>query len=135
MRLSAADHLEIAALVTEYAWFLDHQQWHGVVDLCTEDALLTIRGRDIVGRSGLTEWAESRAQKKRLKTLHQMTNLRLEAEADDRATGVAALVLYVATTGTRRSHVDLVGEYRDEYVRFEAGWRFKRRHLVELGKI
>ena len=52
-----ADRLAISDLVTEYAWLLDHRRWHDVADLCTEDAVLTIRGREIRGRQGLAEWA------------------------------------------------------------------------------
>ena len=34
--LPTEDRLAIGALVTEYAWLLDHRRWHEVADLCTE---------------------------------------------------------------------------------------------------
>jgi hypothetical protein len=62
-----------------------------------------------------------------------MTLLRLEPSADpDRVTGTAALVLHVAKAGHGGTYVDLVGEYRDEYVRTAGGWRLRRRHLVKI---
>ncbi len=99
---------------------------------CTEDAALKIRGREIVGRAGLAEWAEYQAQKKSRRTQHQMTLLRLEPVEPDVVEGTAALVLHVAKTGGSGTYVDLVGEYQDEYVRTAGGWRFRRRTLVPI---
>jgi ketosteroid isomerase-like protein len=130
--LAIEDRLAIAELVTEYAWLLDHSRWHDVAHLCTDDAVLTIRGREIHGREGLAEWAEHRAANRARRTQHQMTLLRLEPVSGDLVTGTAALVLHVAKAGHGGTYVDLVGEYRDEYVRTEAGWRFRRRHLVTI---
>ena len=50
--ISIADRLAIESLVTEYAWLLDHRSWHDVAQLCTEDAVLKIHGREIVGHRG-----------------------------------------------------------------------------------
>jgi 3-phenylpropionate/cinnamic acid dioxygenase small subunit len=130
--LPSEDRLAIEALVTEYAWLLDHRRWQEVAALCTEDAVLKIRGREIVGRDGLAEWAEYRAQKGSRRTQHQMTLLRLELVDADVARGTAALVLHVAKTGASGTYVDLVGEYQDEYVRTPGGWRFRRRTLVPI---
>jgi ketosteroid isomerase-like protein len=127
------DRLAIGALVTEYAWLLDHRRWHDVAGLCTDDAVLIIRGRQIEGKPGLARWAEHRAANKARRTQHQMTLVRLEPSPDpDLVTGTAALVLHVAKAGHGGTYVDLVGEYRDEYVRTPDGWRFRRRHLVTL---
>lgn len=126
------DRLAIEALVTEYAWLLDHRRWDDVAGLCTEDAVLFIRGREIVGKQGLAEWAEYRAQKKSRRTQHQMTLLRLEPMDAGLVRGTAALVLHVAKTGSSGTYVDLVGEYEDEYARTTEGWRFRRRRLVPI---
>jgi 3-phenylpropionate/cinnamic acid dioxygenase small subunit len=126
------DRLAIEALVNEYAWLLDHRRWDDVLGLCTEDAVLRIRGREIVGQEGLARWAEYRAQKSARRTQHQMTLLRLEPVEHGLVKGTAALVLHVAKTGGSGTYVDLVGEYRDEYVRTDGGWRFRRRTLVPI---
>lgn len=126
------DRIAIESLVTEYAWMLDHQRWHDVLDLCTDDAVLFIRGREITGRAGLTEWADRRAERANRRTQHQMTLLRLYPAGPDEVHGTAALVLHVAKTGGGGTYVDLVGEYEDEYVRTADGWRFKRRRLVQI---
>lgn len=126
------DRLAIEGLVTEYAWLLDHRRWDDVAGLCTDDAVLFIRGREIVGKAGLAEWAAYRAQKKSRRTQHQMTLLRLEQTEPDVVRGTAALVLHVAKTGGSGTYVDLVGEYQDEYQRTPDGWRFRRRRLVGI---
>jgi 3-phenylpropionate/cinnamic acid dioxygenase small subunit len=128
------DRLAIESLVTEYAWLLDHRRWHDVGGLCTDDAVLKIRGREIVGQQGLVEWAEYRAQKASRRTQHQMTLLRLDPVERDLVRGTAALVLHVAKTGGSGTYVDLVGEYEDEYVRTNGGWRFRRRTLVPIDR-
>jgi 3-phenylpropionate/cinnamic acid dioxygenase small subunit len=130
--LPSADRLAIEALVTEYAWLLDHRRWDDVAGLCTDDAVLKIRGREIVGQEGLAQWAEYRAQKQSRRTQHQMTLLRLEPVEPGLVRGTAALVLHVAKTGGSGTYVDLVGEYRDEYVHTDGGWRFRRRTLVPI---
>jgi 3-phenylpropionate/cinnamic acid dioxygenase small subunit len=132
-QLSLEDRYAIEGLVNEYAWLLDHQRWHEVADLCTDDAVLSIRRREIVGKEGLAEWAEYRAAKGARKTLHQMTNLRIDAVDQNHATGVAALVLHMAKGSGNTTYVDLVGDYHDEYVRTPDGWRFRRRRLVNIG--
>jgi 3-phenylpropionate/cinnamic acid dioxygenase small subunit len=131
-QLEIADRLAIEALVTEYAWLLDHRRWQDVASLCTDDAVLKIRGREIVGQDGLAEWADYRAQKGSRRTQHQMSLLRLEAVDHDVVRGTAALVLHVAKTGGSGTYVDLVGEYKDEYVRTPDGWRFRRRTLAPI---
>ena len=130
--LPIEDRVAIDGLVTEYAWLLDHRGWHVVADLCTDDVVLTIRGREIRGKAGLAAWAEHRAANKARRTQHQMTLLRLEPTSPDHVSGTVALVLHVAKAGHGGTYIDLVGEYRDEYVRTAGGWRFRRRHLLNL---
>jgi len=127
-RISIEDRIDIEELVTEYAWLLDHQRWGEVSALCTDDAVLHIRGREIVGQDGLKEWAEYRAMKKNRRTQHQMTLLRLDAVTNDHVRGSCGLVLHTAKAGGG-TYVDLVGEYQDEYV---GGWKFQARRLVRL---
>jgi 3-phenylpropionate/cinnamic acid dioxygenase small subunit len=130
--VSPEDRLAIEALVTEYAWILDHRHWDEVPGLCTDDVELEIRRRKIVGKDGVAQWAEARATKGRRRTQHQMTLLRLEQIEPDVVKGTAALVLHVAKSGGPGSYVDLVGEYEDEYVRTADGWKFRRRKLVPI---
>jgi 3-phenylpropionate/cinnamic acid dioxygenase small subunit len=132
MPVPSEDRGAIEQLVIEYAYLLDHQRWQDVAALCTDDAVLFIRGREIVGQQGLDEWAARRAERPNRRTQHQMTLLRLEAVSDDEIHGTAALVLHVAKTGGGGTYVDLIGEYRDEYVRDGGVWKFRRRRLVPL---
>jgi ketosteroid isomerase-like protein len=129
--LTIEDRLAIQALVTEYAFLLDHRRWQDVAALCTDDVVLTIRGRNVVGKPGLAEWAEQRASKGSRRTQHQMSNLRLEPGPDS-VTGTVSLALHVARSGSGSTDVEFVGEYVDEYVRTPAGWRFRRRRLERI---
>jgi hypothetical protein len=130
--LAISDRLAIIDLVNEYAWLLDQRRWHEVAGLCTEDVVLSIRGREIHGLPGLAAWADHRAANRARRTQHQMTLHRLEPITADHVKGTAALVLHVATPGHGGTYVDLVGEYRDEYLRTGGGWRFHRRNLVNI---
>ncbi len=132
MSVPLEDRTSIEQLVIEYAYLLDHQRWQDVAALCTDDAVLFIRGREIVGQQGLDEWAARRAERPNRRTQHQMTLLRLEAVSDDEVHGTAALVLHVAKTGGGGTSVDLIGEYRDECVRDGGVWKVRRRRLVPL---
>jgi 3-phenylpropionate/cinnamic acid dioxygenase small subunit len=130
--VSVEDRVAIEQLVIEYAYLLDHQRWQEVADLCTDDAVLFIRGREIVGQAGLDDWAARRAERPNRRTQHQMTLLRLEGISADEVHGTAALVLHVAKTGGGGTYVDLIGEYRDEYLRVGDAWKFRRRRLVSI---
>jgi 3-phenylpropionate/cinnamic acid dioxygenase small subunit len=130
--LAVEDQLAIEQLVNEYAWLLDHQRWHDVAALCTDDVVLFIRAREIVGQDGLAEWADRRAERANRRTQHQMMAPRLHAVSADEVHGTAPLVLHVAKTGGGGTYVDLVGEYEDEYVRTPGGWKFRRRRLVQI---
>jgi 3-phenylpropionate/cinnamic acid dioxygenase small subunit len=131
--ISVEDRIAIEELVTEYAWLLDHRRFDDVVSLCTDDAELRIRGQRIIGADGLQRWLDGRAtSQSRRASQHQMSLLRLEPVDEDFVRGTAALVLHVAKSGGSGSYVDLVGEYQDEYVRTDEGWRFRSRVLVTL---
>lgn len=134
--ISLENRSDIEALVIEYAWILDHQDWDRITELFVEDAYLRIRRQDIHGHDGLREWAAARAAKGRRRTQHQMTLLRLRpTEEPDVIEGTVALVLHVAKSGGRDTYVDLVGEYQDLYQQTEDGWRFRRRVLVPIDEV
>jgi hypothetical protein len=130
--VTEADRAEIMALVTEYAWLVDHGFAGELESICTDEVRLTIRGRRFLGREGLAEYAAWREEKPGRRTHHQITNVRLRPAGPDHVLGVAGLVLHVAKTGSRGTYVDLVGEYVDEFVRTPSGWRIDRRTLVQL---
>ena len=131
--ITVEDRVAIESLVTEYAWLLDHRRFDEVLALFTDDAEIKIRGQKIAGADGLQKWLDQRAASQgRRSSQHQMSLLRLEPGHDGSVSGTAALVLHVAKSGSSGTYVDLVGEYQDEYVLTDGGWRFRRRVLVTL---
>jgi hypothetical protein len=127
-----ADRAELLALVNEYAWLVDHARARKLDRIFSGEAELSIRGTAYRGPDGLTADAGWREQRSGRKTHHQVTNVRLEVVDRDHVTGTAGLVLHVVKSGSRGTYVDLVGEYHDEFVRTDSGWRIGRRRLVQL---
>jgi hypothetical protein len=114
-KLSVEDRASIEALLTEYAWLIDHDRSHELQQLCTSDAVII-----------------APAARKARRTRHQITNVRIKDDGPDTATATSTLVLHVLKHGRRDTFVDMVGEFHDELVRTASGWRFTRRRLVHI---
>jgi ketosteroid isomerase-like protein len=130
--VSAEDLAAITSLVTEWAWLLDHDRWHEIAELMTDDGVVVGLGPDRHGPDGMRAWADARAAKTGRRTLHQLTNLRA-TDGPDGVLVTTALVLRAVDAGSPDPRVEFVGEYRDRCVPTDAGWRFARRELVALG--
>jgi len=123
-----------ARLVTEYCHFVDHGEAERVADLFSEDGVwespeVTMRGRDQV-RKG---FAMRQSDLKRM-SRHVCNNLLIDVLDEDHAEGTVYLTLYRhdGEEGRRFSPLDqpeLVGEYRDSFVRTDDGWRIARRRI------
>jgi len=114
-RLSSEDRASIEALLTEYAWLIDHDRSHELQQLCTSDAVII-----------------APPARKARRTRHQTTNVRIKDDGPDAATATSTVVLHVLKHGRRDTFVDMVGEFHDELVRTAAGWRFSRRRFVHI---
>lgn len=121
-------------LVTEYCHFVDHGQAARIADQFTEDGVWAAPGSTLTGRAEIARGFGARQANTRRMSRHVCSNLLIDVLDHDNATGVVYLTLYRhdGEAGRRvspSSVPDIVGEYRDTFVRTEQGWKFKRREI------
>ena len=122
-------------LVTQYCHFIDHGEAARIAELFSEDG---VWANATVTRNGRTEIAAGfgRRQDNAARiSRHVCCNQLVEVIDDDNATGVVYVTLYRqdGEVGRRTAPADvpdIVGEYRDTFVRTNDGWRFRRRDVV-----
>lgn len=122
-------------LVTQYCHFVDHGEAARIADLFSDDGVWaspenTMTGRDAIARG----FARRQANTARM-SRHVCGNVLIDVADAEHATGVCYLTLYRhdgdAGRATSPSDVPaIIGEYRDDFVRTAAGWRFRRREIV-----
>jgi uncharacterized protein (TIGR02246 family) len=134
-RSRTADLLEIAALVTEFAHLIDRGSPHRVADLFTPDGWY---GRDggarSVGRDAIrTAYARRGDESPARVSRHLFSNLRVEFDGADSATGTSTLTL-IAGDGAAPlpMNISLVQDYVDSYARIEGSWLFESRETRRL---
>ena len=121
-------------LVSEFAWLIDHGQADRVADLFTEDGCLLGIGEDLRGRAAIAAWGGRRAALRERTSRHCCGNVRVQAEAPDRARATVLLTLFRRDGPSAGPATPLlVGDYEDIYQRGPDGrWRFHERRLVIL---
>lgn len=123
-------------LIHTYCHLVDHGQARGVADLFAEDGIWksaeTLQdGRDAIARA----FTAREANTARL-SRHVCTTTTVDVIDAGNASALTYLTLYRhdGKDGRRLSPLDdlpeLVGEYRDTFVRMPDGWRFKTREVV-----
>ena len=122
-------------LVLRSIQLFDQQNWKTYAELFTEDGLLIQASqpdKSLLGRGAIVE-ALSQRSPDRL-TRHICTNIVIDVEDDKRAAGLCYLLLYAADksqpedwTGRQVNSPRRVGEYRDQFVRTDLGWRIAER--------
>lgn len=126
---AVADRLEIDAVLTRYAWALDTRQFDGLDDVFTPDAFV-----DYTSAGGIKgSYPEVKAWLAKVLPnfhayQHYVTNRDIQL-AGDTATSRAAFynpMGQAAPDGTV-TYFFCGGEYHDELVRTDAGWRIKQR--------
>ncbi|MDZ4762395.1 MAG: nuclear transport factor 2 family protein [Alphaproteobacteria bacterium] len=122
-------------LVVEYCHLTDHGEAARVADLFTEDGVWSSSENTMNGRDKLRKGFQRRQDIAARMSRHVCTNLLVDVIDEDTARGVVYLTLYRhdgeagrATSPTQAPA--MVGEYRDEFKRTPAGWRFHRREIV-----
>ena len=121
-------------LVLDAVDFVDRQDYTGFAKLFVPDGtMVRPNGDQLVGPAILKEYA-SRPPGGRI-SRHICTNIRITVESPDRARGLTYAVVYGANAGDQVGGAfgvqaearRLVGEFEDEFVRTNAGWRFRLR--------
>ncbi|HZZ34161.1 MAG TPA: nuclear transport factor 2 family protein [Caulobacteraceae bacterium] len=118
-------------LCVDYAHFGDSGQPEALAALFAEDGEVKLPTGTSKGRAAIAAGATPTPN---LVMRHVMSNIRIDVESADKASGVAYLRLYYAMrkgdTGpavTRALAPRLVGAYHDRFVRTAEGWRFASR--------
>jgi uncharacterized protein (TIGR02246 family) len=121
-------------LVTEYCHYVDHGEAARIADLFTEDGVWT--GGQVVmkGREQLAAgFAQRQANAERM-SRHVCQNFLCRVLDENTAEGVVYLTLYrhdgdpARRFSSLQGQPELVGEYRDRFVRTSEGWRIAERH-------
>lgn len=118
------------ALITRYTHLVDEGRASEVADLFTVEGVwaspeATFDGQDAIRAAFLRREQSGRRSR------HVCTNVAIELEDETHATGLCYLTLFRTDadgTPARGTAPDLVGVYRDRFVRGEdGGWRFATR--------
>jgi hypothetical protein len=141
--LSVAERIEIERacerLVYVYSRALDLGDMSAAADCFAENGSMSrpmtpdqiIEGREVIRASLLT-------RPKTLLTKHLATNVMIDVESRDAASGLSYLTMISTTPGdTRPPHLSQgpiwFGEFRDRYVREHGVWRFlERRGSIQM---
>lgn len=122
-------------LVTEYCHLVDHGEAAKVADQFTDDGVWTSRENTMTGRTAIARGFAARQANTARMSRHICNNLLIEVIDEDHARGVVYLTLH-RHDGAPERHVspmgfpEMVGEYRDDFVRTPDGWRFRRREIA-----
>lgn len=121
-------------LVTEYCHFVDHGEAAKIAGQFTENGVWANPANTLSGREAIAKSFQRRQDNTVRISRHVCSNLLINVVDESNATGVVYLTLYRhdGEAGRRASPSDVpdvVGEYRDTFVRTAEGWRFKRREV------
>jgi hypothetical protein len=124
----------IEALKAEIAWLIDHRDGEGVAGLFAASGVYDMSNRLYRGRDEINGFYGARKARGKRAARHVFTNLRLQPESRDRATGTVILTLY-AYDGEPPypTAAILIADYNDIYVRDTDGqWRYDYRTIVPV---
>ena len=127
-------HHACLKLVTRYCHVIDHGEGSKVADLFTEDGVWDSRENTMTGKQGILEEFTAREDNKGRMSRHVCNNFLLDIESPTRATGCVYFTLYrvdgdPARKWSELNGPDVVGEYRDTFVKTDEGWRIERRDV------
>jgi SnoaL-like protein len=124
----------IEALNAEFAWLIDHRDGEGVAALFTASGVYDMSNRLYRGRGEIEGFYGARKARGKRAARHVFTNLRLQPESRDRATGTVILTLYACDgEPPYPTAAILIADYDDVYVREADGhWRYEHRTIVPV---
>ena len=122
-----------AALITRYTHLVDEGHASAVADLFTADGVWSSPESSFDGQAAIRAAFLRREQSGR-RSRHVCTNVAIDVHDESHAAGLCYLTLFRTDeegTPARGTRPDLVGVYRDRFVRTDDGWRFASR-LTEV---
>jgi 3-phenylpropionate/cinnamic acid dioxygenase small subunit len=129
------DRIDIETVLIQYCRYIDRVDLDPLAALFTEDCFVEY-GPDAnfssQGRAKLRRDLERMWRYRR--TAHQMSNIEIVFISDDEAHALSAVIAWhELPENQNREVVMLYGRYDDTLVRTEAGWRIRRRKLMNAG--
>lgn len=125
--MSTEDRLEIMQVMSLYGHIIDDDALDRLGEIFTEDAVLApTLTQPWHGLAEIHGYFSDFVRNQPIPTIaHHMTNLVVELNPD----GVTAMARS-KTLGVRKDMGFITGEYRDEFVKTERGWRISRRDII-----
>ena len=120
-------------LILDYAYYRDRPDADAFADLFAEDAELRVLGQEYVGREAIGDRLRNAAGGPVFR--HMMSTIRVFVQDDSHARGVSYVTVYSAAGGTLPRPLTQplgVGEYHDDFVRTDEGWKIQRREFVPV---
>jgi len=121
-------------LVLDFAYFSDRQDYESLAALFVPNRAMTRPNGVEPGSRDATVTSYQGLGSGRI-TRHICTNIRITVESSDRARGLTYAIVYSANAarppeahfGIKADPRHLVGEFEDEFVRTDQGWRIASR--------
>ncbi len=125
---------ECERLVLDFVYYSDRQDYEALARLFAPDGVMSRPSGDpLVGRDAILKSYQSRPAGRM--TRHISTNIRIHVESRSRATGISYAVVFSANAGApptdhfgiQADPRQLIGEFEDEFVLTDDGWRIAAR--------
>ncbi len=126
------DEADCTRLCIDFAHHIDTRSYEPVLDLFTDDGKFDRLGTVFSGRDEIRRFLESRPTD--VVTRHLCTNIRINMQSPDEATGTCYVLFFSGKAGTDAKlpippSAPGVVEYHDAYSRTAAGWRIRERRI------
>lgn len=126
---------ECERLVNRYCHYVDHGEAAKIADLFIEDAICRLTRVTMNGREQIRQGFQRRQDNTGRMSRHVCSNLLIDVISPVEAVGTVYITLYYhdGEPGRETSPTDCLqklGEYRDRFVKTDAGWRFARREMT-----
>jgi hypothetical protein len=118
-----SDAVEIERIIHQYGYVVDDRDWDRLGEIFSPDGSFEVEGTDRAhhGLPAIDAFMRSFPHP----LAHYSTNVLVDVvEGADTATA------RVKVWAPRADGTALIGKYLDDLVRTDAGWRFRRRHVV-----
>ena len=115
-------------LVTDYAYHRDRYDAQQFSALFTENAKLTVGNQTWEGREDIRKRIEGLDSSSPIR--HLMSTIRIVPIDELHASGVSYATIYTSAAGSSSTEgFAIIGEYHDDFVRTEEGWKIQQRVL------